>query len=86
MNAFTPNGDGMNDKWIVTNGGCVKEVKVAVYNRYGNVVYSNNNYSNDWDGNYKGRPVADGTYYYSVTYQTITGRFITITGDVTILR
>lgn len=86
MNAFTPNGDGQNDKWLVTNGGCTKEIKVAVYNRYGNVIYTSNNYSNDWDGTYKGKPVADGTYYYSVTYQTITGKMITISGDVTILR
>jgi len=86
MNAFTPNGDGVNDKWLVTNGGCTKEIKVAVYNRYGNVIYTNSNYSNDWDGTYKGKPVADGTYYYSVTYQTITGKLITISGDVTILR
>jgi gliding motility-associated-like protein len=86
MNAFTPNGDGQNDRWLVTNGGCTKEIKVAVYNRYGNVIYSNNNYSNNWDGTYKGKPVADGTYYYTITYQTITGNFITIKGDVTILR
>jgi gliding motility-associated-like protein len=72
MDAFTPNGDGINDKWLVTNGGCTKAIKVAVYNRYGSVIYSNSNYNNDWDGTYKGKPVADGTYYYSVTYQTIT--------------
>ncbi|HET6995918.1 MAG TPA: gliding motility-associated C-terminal domain-containing protein [Chitinophagaceae bacterium] len=86
MNAFTPNGDGMNDKWLVTNGGCTKEIKVTVFNRYGAVIYTNNNYSNDWDGTYKGKPVADGTYYYSVTYQTITGKPITLSGDLTILR
>jgi gliding motility-associated-like protein len=86
MNAFTPNGDGMNDKWLVTNGGCTTEIKVAVYNRYGSVIYTNNNYSNDWDGTYKGKPVADGTYYYSVTYETITGKRITLSGDLTILR
>jgi gliding motility-associated-like protein len=87
MNAFTPNGDGMNDRWLVTNGSpCSKEIKVAVYNRYGNIVYSNNNYANDWDGTYKGKPVADGTYYYTVTLTTITGKTIMAKGDVTILR
>ncbi len=86
MNAFTPNGDGMNDKWLVTNGGCTQVIKVAVYNRYGAVIYKNDNYSNDWDGTYKGKPVPDGTYYYSATYQTITGKYVTVSGDLTILR
>jgi gliding motility-associated-like protein len=87
MNAFTPNGDGLNDRWQVTNGApCSKEIQVAVYNRYGNVIYTNSNYSNDWDGTFKGKPVADGTYYYAVTFRTITGKLITLKGDVTILR
>jgi gliding motility-associated-like protein len=87
MNAFTPNGDGMNDKWLVTTGAvCTKRIAVAVYNRYGNIVYKNDNYNNDWNGTYDGKPVADGTYYYSVTYTTITDKTIFLRGDVTILR
>ncbi len=87
MNAFTPNGDGMNDRWLVTTGAsCTKRIAVAIYNRYGNVVYKNDNYNNDWNGTYNGKPVADGTYYYSVTYTTITDRSIFMKGDVTILR
>lgn len=87
MNAFTPNNDGQNDRWLVTNGNaCVERIFVAVYNRYGNEVYRNENYQNDWDGTYKGKPVADGTYYYNVTFRTITGRQVSMKGDVTILR
>lgn len=87
MNAFTPNGDGQNDRWLVTNGSsCTKRIAVAVYNRYGNIVYKNDNYNNDWTGTYNGKPVADGTYYYAVTYTTITDRTVVLKGDVTILR
>jgi gliding motility-associated-like protein len=88
MNAFTPNGDGMNDKWIVTNNGglCVEQVYVTVFNRYGAIVYKNDNYTNNWDGTYNGRPVADGTYYYSVNYRLVNGFSVTLKGDVTILR
>jgi gliding motility-associated-like protein len=87
MNAFTPNGDGMNDRWLVTTAAvCTKRIAVAVYNRYGNIVYKNDNYNNNWDGTYNGKPVADGTYYYSVTYTTITDNTIFLKGDVTILR
>lgn len=88
MEAFTPNGDNMNDRWIVTNNGglCVKQIYVTVFNRYGNIVYKNDNYNNNWDGTYNGKPVADGTYYYIVNFLLMNSAYITLKGDVTILR
>ncbi|HEX4877198.1 MAG TPA: gliding motility-associated C-terminal domain-containing protein, partial [Chitinophagaceae bacterium] len=88
MNAFTPNGDGTNDRWIVTNNGglCVTNVYVTVFNRYGGEIYVNPNYQNNWDGTYKGNPVPDGTYYYVINYTLFNGRKVTVKGDVTILR
>lgn len=87
LNAFTPNGDGINDRWLVTNGNaCTNQVIVKVFNRYGAVVYENNNYNNDWDGKYKGKPVPDGTYYYVIQFRLISGRVVSEKGDVTILR
>jgi gliding motility-associated-like protein len=86
MEAFTPNGDGINDKWLVTSGSCTDRVYVKVFNRYGNMVYRKDNYSNDWDGTYNGKPVADGTYYYVVTFYLINGKMEELTGNVTILR
>ncbi|MBL0232406.1 MAG: gliding motility-associated C-terminal domain-containing protein [Chitinophagaceae bacterium] len=86
-NAFTPNGDGINDKWLVTNGApCYENIEVAVYNRYGSEVYHNAHYNNDWDGTYKGSPVPDGTYYYIVKVRLINGQIPVLKGDVTILR
>jgi gliding motility-associated-like protein len=87
MNAFTPNGDGMNDKWLVTSGGaCTQQVVAKVFNRYGDLVFSDQNYQNNWDGTYKGKPVADGTYYYVLQYRLINGNSVPVKGDVTILR
>ena len=86
MNAFTPNGDGRNDRWLVTNGGCATRISVTVFNRYGNLVYKNDNYQNDWEGTYSSKPLADGTYYYAVQVHMIGGRSITLKGDITILR
>lgn len=88
MDAFTPNGDGMNDRWLVVNNGgvCVRQISVGVYNRYGNLVYNNDNYNNDWTGLYRGKPLPDGTYYYVVAYQLLTGSYLKLKGDVTILR
>jgi gliding motility-associated-like protein len=87
MDAFSPNGDGINDKWLVTNGApCSNQIVATVFNRYGSPVFKSDNYQNTWDGTYKGKPVPDGTYYYAVTYRLINGRSLTLKGDVTILR
>jgi gliding motility-associated-like protein len=87
MDAFTPNGDGINDKWIVTSGGaCTSQVMVNVFNRNGELVYNNENYQNNWDGTYKGKPLPDATYYYVIRFKLITGNGLQLKGDVTILR
>lgn len=86
-NAFSPNGDGINDKWKVTNGaGCTNQIIAAVFNRYGSQIYKNDNYQNNWDGTYEGKPVPDGTYYYVITYKLINGKSQILKGDVTVLR
>lgn len=87
MNAFTPNGDGQNDQWLVTSSNsCVTRIEVNVYNRYGQLVYTQKNYSNNWDGKVNGKPLPDGTYYYKNIYTLINGRMIDFKGDVTIIR
>ena len=87
MNAFTPNGDGINDRWMLTTSDqCTRNITVNVFNRYGHLVYSNPNYNNNWEGTVNGKPLADGTYYYTVKYTLINGRIIEQKGDVTILR
>lgn len=87
MEAFSPNGDGVNDRWLITNGSaCVTTAKAQVFNRYGNIVFESNNYNNDWDGTFKGKPVADGTYYYAILYTLINGKTVFMKGNLTILR
>ena len=74
-NGFSPNGDGNHDLWVLYNipFGC--NVKVEIYNRWGNKVYTNNAYANDWDGtsNVSGtlgkNKLPQGTYYYILNYE-----------------
>ena len=70
---FSPNGDGINDLFVIRGAGSLT-ISLDVYNRWGHLVYRNNDYQNDWDGrpntgitlgtNANGLP--DGTYYYVV--------------------
>jgi gliding motility-associated-like protein len=87
MEAFTPNGDGINDLWLITNGtGCLTEAKAQVFNRYGSKVFESNDYKNNWNGTYKGNPLPDGTYYYVISFRLINGKTVVLKGNLTILR
>jgi gliding motility-associated-like protein len=86
MDAFTPNGDGVNDLWLITNGNCLQKATAQVFNRYGAKVFESNDYKNTWDGTYKGKGLPDGTYYYVISYKLVNGRTEFLKGNVTILR
>ncbi len=63
--AFTPNSDGLNDSFGAVAQG-VKDYKLVVYNRYGEIVFNSNSIDNKWDGTYNGSKVPAGGYMYEV--------------------
>ena len=68
---ITPNGDGKNDVWIIQNIQQYPEIKVWVYNRWGNLVYQSQPYVNDWNGYYTeggnvNGPLPASTYFYLI--------------------
>jgi gliding motility-associated-like protein len=63
--AFTPNGDGMNDTWVLRNVDKYPECVVKVFNRWGRIVFeSGKGYPVEWDGSLNGKELPAGTYYY----------------------
>jgi gliding motility-associated-like protein len=65
-NAFSPNGDGINDVWNIRNLVTYPESSIQVFNRYGQVVFEANGYAQPWDGRYNGNHLPGGTYYYVI--------------------
>jgi gliding motility-associated-like protein len=65
-NVFTPNGDGVNEKWQIKNLKDYAECTVEIFNRYGQLVYHSAGYTNEWDGTLKGKPLPAATYYYII--------------------
>lgn len=64
-NVITPDGDGLNDIWIVKNLEDYPNNTVFVFNRWGEMVYTASPYTNDWGGvNKQGNPLSHGVYYY----------------------
>ena len=90
-NAFSPNGDGINDYYNVFNVKSIVEFQGAIYNRWGQELYrwgidEMGNENSGWDGTYKGRQVSDGVYYVVINARGADGIRYEIRRDVNLLR
>ncbi|MEZ4809820.1 MAG: T9SS type B sorting domain-containing protein [Allomuricauda sp.] len=65
-NFFTPDGDGLNDTWIPENIEGFPNVLIVIYDRYGRVVERMTRDTQGWDGDYDGKPLPTGDYWYIV--------------------
>jgi gliding motility-associated-like protein len=84
-NAFSPNGDGLNDCFGVKFLGAISNLKLSVYDRWGNRVFYTTNPNQCWDGRYRDKELATGVFIYQVTATTLCGA-ITKKGTVTLIR
>lgn len=82
-NAFSPNGDGINDTWHIEYLESYPGATVEIYDRGGKLLFRSFNYTKDWDGSYNGKTLPVGTYYYIINPKN--GRSI-MSGNVTILK
>ena len=67
--AFTPNKDGVNDRFTSIYSCLPEEYGISIYNRWGEKVFESNNPGRPWDGTYKGQVVAPDTYIYYLRYR-----------------
>jgi len=84
--AFTPNGDGRNDKLTPFPVGIEKLDYFRVFDRWGNTVYQTQTYLAGWDGNIKGKQAAAGTYIYQAQGKDYAGKTIMKKGYVLLIR
>ena len=82
-NVFSPNGDGVNDRWNIENMAVYTGCTLQVFNRYGQLVYSVAGYNTPWDGKVNGRDLPVGVYYYVINLKN---GFKPINGSITIIR
>lgn len=81
-NIFTPNGDGLNDRFEIKNLHLYQENEISIINRWGNSVYEKKGYENIWDGN----GLDEGTYFYVLKVKNATGTWKAFKGYITLLR
>ena len=65
-NAFSPNGDGLNDTWEIENATELKDHLIVIYNIFGQEVFSQTGYDKPWDGKVDGNLVPSAEYYYMI--------------------
>jgi len=84
-NAFSPNGDGVNDVVFVEGQGIV-ELDFRIYNRWGEKVFESHDQTIGWDGYYKGVLQEVDAYAYTVEATFVNGQSVTLKGNITLLR
>ncbi len=82
-NGFTPNNDGANDTWEIAGIRDFPNCTIEVFNRWGNLVFSNKGYETPWDGRWNGDLVPGGTYYYHIYLREVEYK---LTGSLNVIR
>jgi len=79
VNAFSPDGDGVNDGWVIPELSDFPDNEVTIMNRWGDMIWSAQNYDNVdiiWNGtNTKNEKVANGTYFYVIKINNLPRSF-----------
>ena len=63
---FSPNGDGVNDYWVIGAMDAYLDAEVEVYNRWGDLVFYSEKNNEYWDGKWKGKNVPTADYFYII--------------------
>jgi gliding motility-associated-like protein len=82
-NTFSPNGDGINDLWVINGVQNYFNADFSIYSRNGTRIFYSRGYATPFDGIYKGKPIPVGVYYYIIDLKTDCA---ILTGTLTILR
>lgn len=84
--AFTPNNDGINETYGISNPFIIEKMKgFDIYDRWGNIVFHTNTVSDKWDGSFSGTDLNPGLYVYKISY-TCKQKDYNKTGSFTIIR
>ena len=67
-NILTPNGDGINDVFVIRNIDMYPNNEVKIFDRAGRLIYAKKGYDNSWDGTISGNPLSEGTYFYVLDF------------------
>ena len=82
--AFTPNGDNLNDGFIVS-GQYIVKINLKIFDRWGALLYASDK-NEPWDGHRDGKPLPASTYVWKVEITDLAGRSFSQEGTVALIR
>lgn len=85
-NAFSPNGDGLNDVFRPVPAGIVRTEWFRIFNRLGETIFENNEYMKGWDGTYKGKKQPIGAYVWVIKGLDRNGKSVEMKGTVMLVQ
>jgi gliding motility-associated-like protein len=86
-NAFTPNSDGVNERWGIKTTAGMDIERFAIFNRWGQKVWQAYDQREEWDGKFAERDAESGTYYFMLYYTCLTdGKKYMRKGDILLIR
>jgi len=86
-NVFTPNNDGVNDKFVMSGYNDIPAFfELTIYDRWGLLIFTTNDYINGWDGTYNGTLVTDGVYYFILNMESFCGQKLSNNNFLTLFR
>jgi gliding motility-associated-like protein len=83
--AFSPNGDGVNDVFFI-RGGPFTKMNLKIYDGWGELIFETDDLEGGWDGSYKGQKVQMGVYIYIVDAIGVNGKIYKIQGNITVIK
>jgi gliding motility-associated-like protein len=85
-NAFTPDGDQFNSTFGA-EGINIVQFEITIFNRWGEIIFESRNFDFEWDGTYKGTPVRNGVYPWTIRYRSVNdNEDVHLNGFVTVVR
>ncbi|KAA5535052.1 gliding motility-associated C-terminal domain-containing protein [Taibaiella lutea] len=85
-NAFSPDGDGLNDVFGARNLCEIKSFQIQVYNRWGQLVFNANNIAEKWDGTYNNGVADVGAYFYQISFTSADNTIQYRKGEIMLIR
>jgi len=82
-NTFTPNGDGINDYWLINGISSYPLAAIQVFTRYGQKIFESKGYATPFDGTFDGKKLPSGVYYYIINLKSNCNL---LSGSLTIVR
>jgi gliding motility-associated-like protein len=83
--AFTPNGDHVNDSFVI-KGNNLEYYSIIIYDKDNNLVFSSTNINKSWDGTYLGKPAPAGSYTWVIDFKVVGGNEQKLSGYVELVR